>query len=193
MTVIAPPTPDPHRLERLERLADRQEILDCLHRFARGMDRFDRTLFLSAFHPDAIIDAGPFVGEPLELYEWASNLHAQGQEATQHLLLNHTGEITGDTAHTETYYLYVGKNRDGTNWIAGGRYINRFDRRDGEWRIAVHCNTVEWSSLLEGLPNPFAAIPDLAANGEARRDRDDISYRRPLHNRRNPQIPAARD
>jgi hypothetical protein len=52
---------DAERLARLERLADRQDILDCLTRFSRGMDRFDRELFLSAFHPDATIAAGVFV------------------------------------------------------------------------------------------------------------------------------------
>ena len=41
-----------------EHLLDRQDILDCLIRFSRGMDRFDRKIFLSAFHPDATIAAG---------------------------------------------------------------------------------------------------------------------------------------
>ena len=99
---------------RLEQLLDRQDILDCLTRFSRGMDRFDRELFLSAFHPDAVIAAGPFVGGPDELYDWASELHEQGQSATHHNLLNHTCDIDGDVAHTETYYLFVGRNRDET-------------------------------------------------------------------------------
>ena len=38
---------------RIQHLLDRQDITDCLTRFSRGMDRFDRDLFLSAFHPDA--------------------------------------------------------------------------------------------------------------------------------------------
>ena len=102
----------PDRLARLEELLDRQDILDCLTRCRSGMDRFDREVFLSAFHPDAVIAAGPFVGGPVELYDWASNLHAQGQSATMHNLLNVTCEIDGDTAHVETYYLFVGRNRD---------------------------------------------------------------------------------
>lgn len=50
------------RTDRLERLLDRQEITDCLTRFSRGIDRFDKPLFLSAFHTDAVIAAGDFVG-----------------------------------------------------------------------------------------------------------------------------------
>src|SRR5271155_3718990 len=138
---------DAERLARLERLAERQDILDCLIRFSRGMDRFDRELFLSAFHPDATIAAGVYVGGPLALYDWASALHDQGQVTTHHNLLNHSCEIDGDTAHTETYYLFVGRNRDATNWIAGGRYIDRLERRDGAWRIALRTNVIEWSGL----------------------------------------------
>ena len=118
-------------VERLEILLQRQEILDCLTRFSRGMDRFDRELFLSAFHADATIAAGDFVGGPADLYAWASAMHEQGQIATNHNLLNHTCDIAGDTAHTETYYLFVGRNRDDTNWIAGGRYLDRVERREG--------------------------------------------------------------
>ena len=76
---------DTDQIARFEALLTRQDIADCLTRFCRGMDRFDRDLFLSAFHPDAEIAAGDFVGGPADLYEWAHNMHAQGQIATQHI------------------------------------------------------------------------------------------------------------
>ena len=176
---------------RLQHLLDRQDILDCLVRFSRGMDRFDRDLFLSAFHSDAIIDAGEFVGGPEPLYRWASELHEQGQSATQHDLLNHSCEIDGDVAHAETYYLFIGRNRDDTNWLAGGRYIDRLERREGSWKIALRCNAVEWSGMAPTLPIPFADVPGVHANGAPSRSRGDPSYRRPLTNRREPSLPAA--
>ena len=181
--------PDPATRERLERLLERQDILDCLIRFSRGMDRFDRELFLSAFHRDAIIDAGEFCGGPEKLYAWASDLHARGQTATQHNLLNHTCEIEGATAHAETYYLFAARNRDESNWIAGGRYIDRLERRDGLWKIALRCNAIEWSGMIPTMPIPFAGVADLRVNGEASRSAQDISYRRPLANRRAAHIP----
>ena len=116
---------------RIQHLLDRQDITDCLTRFSRGMDRFDRELFLSAFHPDAVIAAGDFVGGPAELYDWAQDMHEQGQIATHHNLLNNTCDIDGDSAHCETYYLFAARNRDDTNWIAGGRYFDRLERRAG--------------------------------------------------------------
>ena len=94
---------DADRIARIDALLARQEIAGCIARFARGMDRFDRDLFLSAFHPDATIAAGPFVGAADALYDWAMGLHDHGQEATHHNLLNQTIDIEGDTAHVETY------------------------------------------------------------------------------------------
>jgi len=175
---------------RLEHLLDRQDILDCLIRFSRGMDRFDRELFLSAFHSDAVIAAGDFVGGPDALYDWASVLHEQGQSSTHHNLLNHTCEIDGDVAHTETYYLFAARNRDATNWVAGGRYIDRLERRDGTWKIAVRCNAVEWSGMIPTMPIPFENVPDIHINGVPSRSKQDPSYRRPLTNRRERRLPA---
>jgi hypothetical protein len=175
---------------RLERMLDRQDVLDCLTRFSRGMDRFDEQLFLSAFHPDATIAAGDFVGGPDELYKWASAMHEQGQVATQHALLNHTCEISGQTAHAETYYLFVARNRDDTNWLAGGRYLDRLERRGSAWRIALRTNVVEWSSMPPTLPLPFGEVADLHANGAPARNREDPSYLRPLVNVREPHVPT---
>ncbi len=183
------PTISPARTARLEQLLDRQDILDCLIRFSRGMDRFDRELFLSAFHEDAVIAAGPFVGDPVALYDWASNLHEQGQSATHHNLLNHTCDIAGDVAHTETYYLFVGRNRDATNWIAGGRYIDRLERRNGNWKIALRTNAIEWSGMVPTMPVPFADVPGINLNGVPARSMADPSYQRPLTNKRKRYIP----
>ncbi len=176
--------------KRLQALLDRQDIWDCLVRFGRGMDRFDQNAFLSAFHEDAVIAAGIYVGGPSVLFDWARDLHDQGQSATHHNLLNHSCDIDGDTAHTETYYLFVGRNRDDSNWIAGGRYLDRFERRAGEWKIATRNTVIEWSGMVPSMPIPFADLPDINVNGAPSRSRDDPSYQRPLTNKRAAFVPA---
>jgi hypothetical protein len=175
----------------LDYLLARQEILDCLTRFSRGIDRFDRSAFLSAFHADAVIAAGDFVGGPEDLYHWATTLHEQGQSSTHHNLLNHSCDIEGDAAHAETYYLFVGRNRDETNWMAGGRYIDRLERRAGIWKIALRTNAIEWAGLLPTVPLPFAELPDLHLNGTPSRSGADPSYRRPLINERPMRVPGS--
>jgi hypothetical protein len=181
---------DADRLARLGELLDRQDILDCLTRWCRSMDRFDRELFLSAFHPDATIAAGDFVGGPVALYDWASNMHEQWQAGTQHDVLNHSCETDGDVAHAETYYLYVARNRDESLMLAGGRYIDRLERREGAWKIALRCNVIEWASHAPPAAVPFADVPGIQLNGAASRSKEDISYRRPLTNLRPPHIPG---
>ncbi|MBC2650442.1 nuclear transport factor 2 family protein [Novosphingobium aerophilum] len=181
--------------DRLAWLADRQEILDCLTRFCRGMDRFDRDLFLSAFHPHAEIAAGPFVGSPADCWDWAVPMHEAAQPMTQHLLLNHSVEIVGDEAHSETYYQFIARNHpftaDGGETVmqAGGRYIDRLERGADGWRIALRINLIEWNCLQPSLPLPFGEIADAALNGIAARDRSDPGYARPLVNRRPHQRP----
>ncbi len=179
------------REARLDALLDEAEIRACLTRFSRGMDRFDKPLYLSAFHADATIAAGPFVGSAEACYDWAVPMHAGGQFATHHNLLNFSIDIKGETSHVETYYLFVGRNRDDSNWMAGGRYLDRLERRDGAWKIALRTNLIEWSGMAPSTPLPFADIPDLHANGAPARSPADPSYQRPLTNRRAPCDPTA--
>jgi hypothetical protein len=177
------------RAARLDALLDRQDIHDCLTRMQRGTDRFDRDLFLSAFHEDAIIAAGPFVGSPAELFDWSAKLQATMHKGTLHGLLNHHCDLDGDTAHTETYYLYIAANPDDTNILAAGRYIDRFDRRNGEWKVAARNTLIEWSILQPALDNPLTAVADIDDNGVIARGKDDISYRRPFANVRARFVP----
>ena len=182
--------------DRLAALLDRQDILDCLTRFSRGMDRFDRDIYLSAFHDDAVIAAGPFVGSAPDCWDWAKPMHEAGQVLTHHALLNNTVEIDDDTAHSETYYQFAARNHpweeDGgeTVMLAGGRYIDRLERRDGAWKIALRTNIIEWSCLQPAMALPFGDVPDIAANGVSARDRSDPSYQRPLLNVRKANVPG---
>lgn len=177
-------------IDRLQDLLDKQDIRECLARFSRGMDRFDRDIYLSAFHEDAEMAAGPYVGSVAGCWDWAVPMHEQGQILTHHSLLNNTLDIDGDVAHSETYYMFVARNRDESVVLAGGRYIDRVERRDGVWKIALRTNIIEWSCLPPAIPPPFADIPDIAVNGVSSRSTDDPSYMRPLVNRREPSDPS---
>ena len=129
------------RREALNALLDKQAIREALEAFSRGMDRFDREAFLSAFWEDAEIAAGPFVGSAADCWDWAVPMHREGQELTQHGLLQSNIELDGDTAHAETYYQFVARNRDGSLMLAGGRYIDRLERRSAGWAVG---RTVGW-------------------------------------------------
>ena len=86
--------------------------------------------------------------------------------------------------------MFVGRNRDDTNWMAGGRYIDRLERRAGAWKIALRTNAIEWSGTVPTMPIPFADVPGIHINGTPSRDKNDSSYRRPLTNQRPLNIPG---
>jgi hypothetical protein len=162
--------------ETVQRLADRQAILDCLTRYSRGLDRHDEELIASAFHDDALDNHGDFVGDGKDLALWGNALHAHDFDAHQHFLTTHTADIDGDTAHTETYWLAVLRRKEsGRSVMIGGRYVDRLERRDGVWKIAVRRTVME--SIAEADRPPF---PRWKYYVKGHWDHDDISYARPL-------------
>jgi hypothetical protein len=171
--------PDPVR-----ELLDRQAILDCLTRCARGIDRLDRALVLSAYHPDAVDDHGVFVGPPGAFFEWYSGQESAANGAWQsHHLTSHSCEIVGDVAHAETYYICT-TTTDGV-MATSGRYVDRLERRNGQWKIAMRYCLVDWTRALPGPAYPYSDhMPDRHSNGVPSRGPEDPSYRRPLVNRR---------
>ena len=172
--------------QAIQELLDRQAIINCLHRFCRAVDRLDRDMMLSAYHSDAIDDHGQVVGSGADLFEWARRRVASGDaDTTHHHITTHNCEIDGDTAHAETYFIFSSVKKDGDLFAGIGRYIDRLERRSGEWCIAMRYCVAEWAGTITGLPNPFfASMSDLHANGMPSRDGNDPSYIRPLVNRR---------
>lgn len=167
-------------LPQLQELIDRQAIYDCLKRYTRGVDRHDDDLIRSAFWPDAQIAYGrsPIMG-PEEFIPWVNAEHATLFEQNQHHITGQTVEFDGDVAHVESYVLHFllgSARKQGPHTIGSGRYIERYDRRGAEWRIAVR----------EYIPDAlFVAEPlvDLCPEGvgcRGKRDRSDLSYLRPL-------------
>jgi ketosteroid isomerase-like protein len=166
--------------DRLQELLDRQAIAEGVQRYARGIDRRDVDLVASCYHPDAIDDHGTFIGTGRELAEWAIGRH-EAMISTQNHITTHLVELDGDTAHGETYYHVVVRDPSGIVRYIGGRYIDRFERRDGEWRIAARLCLVESMSEAQG------ADMSHRAGTPGARDHTDPSYQRPLMVRNSPQ------
>ncbi len=173
-------TTDAELRDRVARLEARAEVLDCVQRYARGIDRRDRELLRSAYHDDAVDDHIGFVGPVEDFIDWALAYHST-QTRHQHYLLNHTAEIDGDQAHAETYYLFVGTDREPANHmtISGGRYVDRLERRDGRWAIVDRVCVAEWIVDSTNLISQEVLAMLTGVRGAAH-DRSDPSYIRPL-------------
>ena len=173
-----------HEVGALRELLDRQAIVDCIHRCARGVDRADEELVRSAYHPDAVEDHGMFVGDVDGLVGFLGAAHAPFP-AYQRSVSNTSVELGGDVAHAESYYSCVLRRDDrGRLLVNGGRYLDRFERRDGEWRIARRGVVMEWEGTFEGGP------PRFGGEVAGRHDKDDVSYQRPLEVTRERRAPG---
>jgi SnoaL-like domain len=133
---------------KIQRLDDRQAILDCVTREVRGRDRQDVALMRSALWDDAKDEHGPRITSAVEFPEDQNAAHAKFFKATSHNLTNHTCEIDGDIAHCETYTVGAMLLADMKSTILLiGRYVDLMERRDGEWRITRRRPIVDTSLL----------------------------------------------
>jgi ketosteroid isomerase-like protein len=166
----------PARDPALQVLLDKQEIREVMLRYCRAIDRCDREGVLAAFHPDAVEDHGPYQGDSPGFVEWAFSV-LEKQVLTMHLVANQLIEVDGDVAHSETYLLALHRlERDGatTDWFLGARYVDRFARRDGAWKIAHRTTVHDWNRL-DPLQGEWPGATDFA---QGRRSLDDAAYRR---------------
>ena len=185
---------EPDLSAKIQELWDREQIHQCLLKYCRGVDRFDRELILKAFHPECLDEHGKFVGTPEEFIEWALGQHGAAHLSHQHCILNHTAEIDGETAHAETYFMFVCMNRKGKPLtLGGGRYVDRLEKRNGEWRIAARVTLRDWAMMdeipdmndLSSFTSTRALLTDIErafmnAGRAPTRSRADPSYDRPL-------------
>ncbi|NML07072.1 nuclear transport factor 2 family protein [Sphingomonas sp. G-3-2-10] len=161
-------------------LNDRLQIQDVIASQARGHDRLDADIITAAYHPDGVDEHGYAINAGPAYAEWANRVHAQGSLLHLHNITTHLCEIDGDIAHCESYVLVGLLNNDGkTARLINGRYVDRLERRDGVWKIALRRATVD---LLLAGDASILQSPLFVEQGYTRgtRDKEDISYSRPL-------------
>ena len=148
----------------LRALLDRDRIRQCIERLARGEDRRNGDMIKAAYWPDSITDYGVFKGDFDAYYAWV----IPGADAitnTQHVLGQTYTELDGDRAKAETHvvsYHRVNMGEEERDTCIGGRYLDVFERRNGEWRIAERTMlydwyqdwgvSIDWSQGVMGLP-----------------------------------------
>jgi hypothetical protein len=148
----------------LDSIIDREKIRDCLARLSRGLDRRDADLLRASYWPEATDDQGVSAGSVEELLAWV----VPGDPAmvlTVHTLGQSLIDVRGNTALVETHvtaYHRVEVDGQEHDIVLGGRYLDRMDKRDHEWRISRRKlisdwqsdlgQSVDWSKGLLGMP-----------------------------------------
>jgi ketosteroid isomerase-like protein len=156
----------------IQELLDKQAIREATMRYCRGVDRCDAELLSSAYHPDGRDDhpGGSYTGETVGV-EIVKSMQAR-MRSTNHHVGTQTIEVDGDTAGSETYSAGRHVLKDGRRLHTLVRYLDRFERRDGEWKI-IH--RLALTESVEVLP-PAETDEQLQAPPLSRRDKTDPSY-----------------
>ena len=158
----------------VQALLDRQEIRDALRRYCRAVDRRDLELLRSIYHPAAMHAYGSY---RMNAHDFAAIIveSIAQYRVTSHFLSNECIELKGDSAHVESYVQAVHRHeRDGQELelVLALRYVDRFERHDGAWKIASRLTLHDWSreTPVDGDASEAADVLP------GRRDREDASY-----------------
>lgn len=148
----------------LDDLKSRAQITDILHRYCRAADRCDEALMLSCYHDDAIDDHGFFSGRATQFVPLVIK-ELRRLELSVHSISNPIVHRDGDRAFVECHYSVIHRLRHFlgfTDFWHHGRYLDIFERRKGDWRIATRVivqdgerwiQTANLSAFIKGKPN----------------------------------------
>ena len=128
----------------LQRLIDREEIRDCMARYARGVDRADWRAVRATYHADAFDDHGDYKGDIDGFIAFARErtgslpqcMHFLGQclieFAGDDVAVVETHFMTAHTLDAEGRRAYGAGDGGGAVQLSSlGRYVDRFERRGG--------------------------------------------------------------
>jgi SnoaL-like protein len=157
-------------VDKLQVMWDRQEIEQLLRRYCRAIDRLDVELLRSIYHPDAVDAHGQFEGNAHEFASYMIDYLRRNTTYCFHSVTQSIIDVRGDEAAAESIYIGYERIPGGWNSVStffgaryarsaqqagtlelehqhkcGGRYIDRLERRQGEWKILKRRITNEWN------------------------------------------------
>jgi len=129
-------------------LADREAIRDCLYRYCRGIDRRDEAALRSAYWPDATDRHGPYSGSAEGFISWAMAALERSERSIHHVFNVLIAFEGGAAALVESCFSARQRQPDAQGvmrqWDLAGRYLDRFEKRGDEWRIAARTVVYDW-------------------------------------------------
>jgi hypothetical protein len=150
--------------QTLQEVVSRIAIQDALSIYCRGIDRLDERLIAAAYWPDAEEDHGIFKGTARDFAPWIAKFLDETYFATQHILGQSYVEVSGDRAGGETYVSSLHRCRKGNGTIfeaVNGRYVDRFERRQGLWKISSRIVVLDFLREFEATAAAAESIPGL--------------------------------
>lgn len=145
----------PSDADALGLLLDERAISRVVHAFCLAVDAGDMDGVRACYWPGAVDDHGFVSGDPEVLIAWLEKTMPR-HVSTMHHLGSLQVDVDGDTARavSTVVTVHVGEPVDDprSNFIAAGRYHDRFERRAGEWRIVHRRAAGEWFTTSTAVP-----------------------------------------
>ncbi len=167
----------------IETVLAKQDITDVIMRYARGVDRADAEILKSCYHENAIEEHGSTYAGPAHAYIDGAVPRIKKMGVMAHYVCNISTELDGDKAYVETYVLTFARfDKDGDPWdtLTGGRIVDRFEKREGVWKIAHRKMAFDWN---RDAPSSEGWCLGFFKPGDpkmllGRKDGGDLSYQR---------------
>jgi ketosteroid isomerase-like protein len=147
----------------LEELLAKDSIRDLVLKYSRAVDRHDFDLLATLYHEDSIDDhGGMFYGTGPEYLEWLPMV-VESMEVLSHQVMNHlivvdeTGEYAEGEVYIQAYHLMPG-GEDQEELVIGGRYLDKYAKRDGEWRFAHRKIVLDWHQMQMARRQPDSPV-----------------------------------
>lgn len=147
----------------LQALADKEAIRECMYRYCRGIDRADEALLREVYWPDATDCHGAYRGSADGFIARAvPRLQAGGRGV--HQVTGILIELHGALAAVESGFVALQSQAamPRRETFLCGRYLDRFEKRGGEWRVAERTVVYDW---IEERERPELAGDDRALFG----------------------------
>ncbi len=179
------PNQNTEELSAVEKLIAKSEMHDVLLRYCQGVDRNDPALLKTVYWEDGYDDHGAmFQGPGWEFSKFFEGIAGKKKPAgAMHVLSNHYVEFEGpDLAFSEAYYMTLGHSlldeKTAQLFTFCGRYLDRFERRNGEWRTAHRICLHEWNRTERYEPQPDYPGAFAKAFVQGSGKPDDVNYNR---------------
>lgn len=173
--------------EQVHVLLAKQAITEQLHRYCRALDRLDEGLLRSVFFVDSTHEQGAFRGRSQDFCSIALDLLAS-LERSHHQLGNVLIEMRGHAAVSESYFtayhrlgpcevlgpLFGAHDPSiAEDVFIGGRYIDKFEFREGAWRIAGRVGLRDWETWVKASDRVLGTLDSRLLGA---RNASDASY-----------------
>ncbi|MDT5296926.1 MAG: hypothetical protein QOG79_168 [Mycobacterium sp.] len=134
----------------MQEMLDEFQLRKLVHRYCRAVDRGDLVQLRDLYHDDAEDGHGAFSDGTADDFLRELAAARPHIRSMQHNVTTVNFAIDGDTAEGEIYtvatHTFGAGDRD-VDVMVGGRYLDKYEKRSGTWKILVRKIVTDWAHV----------------------------------------------